>query len=173
MRPMSRFTHALFTLLAALSLLLCVAAVGVWVKSFWLADSITLRRISPQAGLMEERSVLSTRGRVAFARDQWQIHPGFYASPADMQKLVDQAGLSHTSIRPEMRLPLAVRYVVPHWVVPPVFAALPMAYLWRRSRDQRRSRTGLCPTCGYDLRASPERCPECGAEKQLAADEHG
>jgi hypothetical protein len=32
----------------------------------------------------------------------------------------------------------------------------------RKKLDRERIRLGLCRWCGYDLRASPGRCPECG-----------
>jgi hypothetical protein len=44
----------------------------------------------------------------------------------------------------------------------PVLLLLPLYAEFKRSRRERRPAT-LCPRCGYDLRASNDRCPECGA----------
>jgi hypothetical protein len=61
---------------------------------------------------------------------------------------------------PESKL---VYLTAPHWFV---VLACGVTGFWmllgHAARRRRRVARGLCPVCGYDLRASPERCPECG-----------
>jgi hypothetical protein len=51
--------------------------------------------------------------------------------------------------------------IVPSLVTMPASVAL-IVRGRRRRRAEQWSRVGLCPACGYDLRASAGRCPECG-----------
>lgn len=51
---------------------------------------------------------------------------------------------------------------VPHWFLMGCCAAGLVVSVIRVRRGAWLSRHGYCRHCGYDLRASPERCPECG-----------
>jgi hypothetical protein len=51
---------------------------------------------------------------------------------------------------------------MPFWFACLVFAALPIESAVRVRRWVVRKRRGFCTECGYDLRGSGDRCPECG-----------
>jgi hypothetical protein len=62
--------------------------------------------------------------------------------------------------------------VLPAWLPFSITALLLAARLvpaWRRLRRRELARAGRCVGCGYDLRASPHRCPECGTERVASA----
>ncbi len=50
----------------------------------------------------------------------------------------------------------------PMWALLLLFGVFPVAHLLMAYRKMKRKPAGLCPTCGYDLRASAGCCPECG-----------
>jgi hypothetical protein len=52
---------------------------------------------------------------------------------------------------------------IPAWMFALASAILPAISVWRFMRNRVRRTGNICIHCGYDLRATPDRCPECGA----------
>ena len=65
----------------------------------------------------------------------------------------------------------AWRIGVPHWFLIPVLSLFPLIRFSKHARNWRRIKRGRCVACGYDLRATPGICPECGNRpSEIASD---
>ncbi len=53
---------------------------------------------------------------------------------------------------------------VPLWFLVALSGAAPACWMFARLYGRDRRGGVMCSTCGYDLRATPLRCPECGSE---------
>jgi predicted Zn-ribbon and HTH transcriptional regulator len=52
---------------------------------------------------------------------------------------------------------------IPMWALLLISALISAAAFRARRRLHLRSRAGHCLKCGYDLRESKDKCPECGS----------
>jgi hypothetical protein len=156
----------LLNLLTVLSLVLCAVVVALWVRSYWCTDAIKYSNGDSSWVFASGRvGLLASCYGDGMSKDwtgwhRWRGGPG---EPAfgGVNPPPDRCGFAFQCFRWKANSP-ALRGVVllPHW-----FVALPAAVLgaWRVRRHWSSGIVpGLCHACGYDLRATPGRCPECG-----------
>jgi hypothetical protein len=175
-----------------ISLLPCLVVVALWVRSRWVSDYAALidnglERPGDHGELSREYEFQSGAGVVKLSvgeteeryrpdevirpRPPWQFrhYTQRPASPPPLESTTSGrrwrwgcVGVGDETHRGS-QVSTDERYVVlPYWLVVGVLApSLCLSFLsWNRRR--RRGRLGLCCYCGYDLRATPGRCPECG-----------
>ena len=218
----------LFTIASAVALLLCVAAVALWVRSYWVSDYLTLKRVHYRSvpksedvaddvpyppyrvriaidwinlnrGSVEigsRRSATLTLGpdnlpqrsaEIALGPDNlrhWkQTYPEgnvflwdrlgpaareFHFEPNTVNEtaMFDRFGFFIGSAD-ETNMSSFIQFhiteaSVPFWAVAAISGFFPALRAVKCFRSRRRRHHHDCPMCGYDLRASPDRCPECG-----------
>jgi hypothetical protein len=91
----------------------------------------------------------------SFAHQRNFLVPTYHGVYQDQSRSA-KAGLGITSGW-ELTIPVWELVVVTFIPVP-----LVARRAWNRRLLRRRRLAGVCSTCGYDLRASGDRCPECG-----------
>jgi hypothetical protein len=151
-----------------LSAALCLVVVALWIRSYlpetllWESQPGRLLVIAvPEggAGIHEFRNKQRLDEYLGALRT-----PQPFATPPAEHRLL---GFYYFAgdFRPPDRFYLVG---IPYWFLLTV-AAVPLVIQLRRHRlAARRHAAALCPTCGYDCRATPERCPECGTTAPLS-----
>jgi hypothetical protein len=179
----------LFTLLSALSLLLCAATATLWLAHAIRSEfdlGLTFRaRLGPHVTVTAGEHIDAQRyaGYGLEIERPWpRVDGPVYLTPEYMawkkqfrrrDRVLEGSGLScwrwaiisQAGGRPDHRTTFHGYWYgleLPYWLVCAVAAVLPFRGFVRWRRRRRRSARGGCPTCGYDLRATPGRCPECG-----------
>lgn len=195
---MSAMRVRVFTVLSGISLLFLAACVGLWVRTHRASDVVVWERHwyadSGTKLYIRERTFLTSYGAIT-CQSVTEYHevasspidPAFepvgivpdevrwFRSPggertAEGGGKPDWLGFSQTTDSRGNAAP-QLYTTISLWPFAVLLALLPTCWLsqlaWRLR--PRRASAGRCRACGYDLRATPNRCPECGTPHDSAA----
>jgi hypothetical protein len=182
-RRMRRFLSFMFTLAL---LVVCLAAGVLWVRSNWVTSLATWQPEAKDGDGWSEYRLNSHAGRLGLWRAGGERR-GFPAVPAGWQwseyepppSRVLTWGVRHEKGAEDRKIqafgfhvyytdPAGGGFASQQGMYVPYWAIIAVTGVWalRRIRKvlARRAVDGAvpCAKCGYDLRGSPGRCPECG-----------
>jgi hypothetical protein len=177
-----RLSRILVNAITVASLVLCIVLIGMWARSYTRLDTynswddatgryvvVASLRGGLQVGAIDRMPLSdnytlyvgwkdyrldSHEGTGDAYGDDWQLFRETGTEPSQRFGFKWLTGKFGTRNFRSLR--------VPFWFLALASAVLPCIVLVRRVRCVRSRRTGCCPACNYDLRATPTRCPECG-----------
>jgi hypothetical protein len=153
-----------FNTAAVFSLILCLFLIYSYFRSFLPGH---LHFESVDGSLM----VISWEGQIPSSPDSDTFNPSSekFSGVRDILKYrtrqTERSFLGFKSFRNSGIFP-GVNYhifAIPYWIIILPTAILPILWLRHRRRRRFRAKAGHCLACGYDLRESKDKCPECGA----------
>lgn len=182
----------LFTAASVLSLLLSVVAAGLWLRSYLNGPDFLLAvdrpRLIPKYSTFTEGAyyIVTIDGRMVLGYDRGEYW--YSGGPAGRRFFWSgrAGGFNHWLRTEYLGFPGKQRanpwsfddrdghhagINIFGWIPPFLFSlpAVMWLFRWRRTRRITRFGNHLCVVCGYDVRASKERCPECGTMIQVKA----
>ena len=173
-----------FTILAVVSLLMCVATAVFALRTYSGEEFIRLSghnayTVAMYAGQLrlslESENIVrwGVEGKPVDFSSEWTWQHDRSQRGGGNKQETDFLGFGRFEYSADQGLTLAEMrgwrqrgIVLPLPLLAATTAIAPVSWLVLRIRATRRRsrlRNGLCPSCGYDLRATPGRCPECGA----------
>lgn len=165
----------LFYSFSLLSGLLCVLVTLAWIRSEFAFDTYWGRSLNPQTRHYGSPVMATDRGHLMLV-----IRTGFDASgnargvpwhrqtyQQDLSGSLHNAAwfsftITHDPKGPDRQSQYRLECRIGLIALPLFCFTAPPLFMLLKLVRRRRNGAGLCRNCGYDLRATPDRCPECG-----------
>jgi hypothetical protein len=166
------------TICSFVSLVLALGVAALSVRSYSIAERANFYGDSKWVGLISARGSLSIQyvspavvapDANVFLWNRWHT--------SEVRNIVPHLSvLAPVTYKSAAYRGKAAVFAVSYWLIVLILLTPPAVTIFpatrraiRRFQQWRLPAPGLCVVCGYDLRASPDRCPECGTLVQNRA----